>query len=65
AGMIEILPLFYPSLCLNPGFYWRKARDSAAMPLKLLNKGFAKAVAGAIRAVLILMEWGLAVELPN
>jgi|GEM_PF-540029 hypothetical protein len=35
------------------------------MPLKLLNKGFAKAVAGAIRAVLILMEWGLAVELPN
>ncbi len=35
------------------------------MPLKLLNKGFVKAVAGAVRAARILMEWGLAVELPH
>jgi len=32
---------------------------------ELLGHYLAKAVAGAIRAVLILMEWGLAVELPN
>ncbi len=35
------------------------------MLLKLLNIGFGRAVVGAVRAARILMEWGLAVELPN